>query len=96
MPCERKLDFRMIDRNAREVHMVVFPGNNRDASTSFDLVSQHIEPTSTIHTDCWKGYKGLMAGGFSEHLTVNHSQNFVDQRTGTHTNNIESQWHTLH
>ena len=64
----------MIDRNTREVRMAVCPGNRRDATTLYDLVSQHVEPTSTIYTDCWKGYNGLLAGGFSEHLTVNHSE----------------------
>jgi hypothetical protein len=85
----------MIDRNTREVRMAVCPGNRRDATTLYDLVSQHVEPTSTIYTDCWKGYNGLLAGGFSEHLTVNHSENFVDQITGAHTNTIEAQWRTL-
>ena len=71
--------------------MAVCPRNKRDARTLFNLVFQHVEATRTIQTDCCKGYNGLMAGGFSEHLTVNHSQNFVDQTTGAHTNTIESE-----
>jgi len=52
----------------------------------------HGEITSTIYTDCWRGYNGLMVRGFAVHLTVNHSHHFVDPVTGVHMNTIESQW----
>ena len=38
----------------------------------------HVEITSTTHTDSWSGYNGLMVRGFVAHLTVNHSHHFVD------------------
>lgn len=49
---------------------------------------------STIITDCWRGYNGLSEEGF-EHLTVNHSLNFVNEETGADTNKIESQWRPI-
>ena len=58
--------------------------------------SGHVEITSTIHTDCWRGYNGLMAGGFAAHLTVNHCNHLTDPVAGIHTNTIESQWRLLH
>ena len=51
-------------------------------------------PGTTIYSDCWKAYSSLNKEGFS-HLTVNHSINFVDPETGTHTNTIESTWRAL-
>ena len=56
------------------------------------VVIDHVEITSTIHTDCWRGSNGLTVGGFAAHLTVNHSHHFVDSVTSVHTNTIESQW----
>jgi len=85
----------MIDRNTKEVRMAVCPGNQRDADTLYRLISDHVEISSTIHTDCWRGYNGLMVRGFAAHLTVNHSYHFVDPVTGVHTNTIESQWRSF-
>ncbi|KII67214.1 hypothetical protein RF11_03425 [Thelohanellus kitauei] len=39
----------------------------------------------------WKSYRDLNNHGF-EHLTVNHSVNFVDPDCGAHTNNIDRIW----
>ena len=46
---------------------------------------------TTIISDCWRSYDCLNEEDF-EHLTVNHSLNFVDPETGAHTQNIESLW----
>ena len=75
--------------------MAICPNNRRDAQTLYDLVSKHVELTSTIHTVAWRGYNGLLTGGFANHLTVNHSLHFEDPITHVHTNNIESRWQYL-
>ena len=79
----------------QKVQMTICPSNNRDADTLYNLIAEHVELTSTIHTDVWRGYNGFMAGGFAAHLTVNHSVNFVDPITQCHSNNIESCWRAL-
>lgn len=47
-------------------------------------------------SDCWKAYARL--GNFDyTHLTVNHSKNFKDPKTGACTNKIEGLWrHAKH
>ena len=46
---------------------------------------------TTIISDCWKAYNCLASEGYT-HLSVNHSVNFVDPRTGALTQNIERVW----
>ena len=41
--------------------------------------------------DKWKAYDCLQDEGY-QHLTVNHSLNFVDPDTGAHTQGIENTW----
>jgi len=45
-------------------------------------------------TDCWGGYNGLDEDGLN-HLTVNHTYNFVDPETFAHTQTIESSCRAL-
>ena len=73
----------MIDVQTNEVRMTICPNNRRDGNTLFELITEHVELTSTIHTDAWRGYYGSVA-----HLTVNHSVHFVDPVTNCHMNNI--------
>ena len=58
------------------------------------VVKSHVIEGSIIYTDLWKGYNHLEENGY-EHSTVNHSQNFKDPITGTHTNSIEGTWNAL-
>lgn len=49
-----------------------------------------ILPGTTI-SDCWKAYNCLESEEF-KHLTVNHSYDFINPKTGVHINTIEQQW----
>ena len=82
---------RGICRETREIFLVALPENKRDRQTLEPLILEHEAPGSTIITDCWKAYDNLGADGF-QHLTINHSYNFVDPTIGAHTNTVENLW----
>lgn len=54
--------------------------DKRNKETLIPLILKHVEPGSTIVTDCWKAYGYLSLYDF-EHLTVNHTYNFVGKYT---------------
>lgn len=53
----------------------------RDAATLLPIIQHHIPAGSTIVSDQWRAYAQLANMNY-HHLTVNHSMNFVDPRTG--------------
>ncbi len=67
---------------------------DRTAETLVTIIKTFILPGTTIISDCWKSYSSLSREGYN-HLTVNHSVNFVDPDSGAHTNTIESTWRAL-
>lgn len=71
----------------------VWPVERRDAGILLPLIQCYILPGTTIVSDCWRAYGGIenLPEGY-QHLTVNHSINFVDPETGAHTQNVESPW----
>ncbi|KII60848.1 hypothetical protein RF11_00600 [Thelohanellus kitauei] len=57
-----------------------------------DHSKERIARGSIIISDCWKAYNELSECGYI-HLTVNHSQNFIDRQDRfIHTQNIENFW----
>lgn len=80
----------MIDSNG-QVRMEVCA--RRNAPTLERIVRKWVRVGSTIHTDLWRGYRGLAKLGYT-HKGVNHSEEFV-AADGTHTQAIESQWRAL-
>ena len=71
----------------------VFSGicRQRDKDTLLPIIRAHIMPGTCVMSDIWKAYDCLKEEGYT-HLTVNHSVNFVDLDTGTHTQRIENTW----
>ena len=55
------------------------------------VIDAWIGPGTTVISDWWGAYRDLDAQGYT-HYTVNYTIGFVDQRTGAHTNTIESTW----
>ncbi|RCN41593.1 hypothetical protein ANCCAN_12461 [Ancylostoma caninum] len=62
----------------------------RDARTLLRLIVKYIRPGTTMISDCWRAYSRIstLPQGFT-HLTVNHQLNFIDPRSGAHTQNID-------
>ncbi|KAG8226306.1 hypothetical protein J437_LFUL002745 [Ladona fulva] len=78
-----------IERGSRKVFFPVIP--DRTADTLLRYIRRYVARTTLI-TDCWKGYSCLREDPSCKHLTVNHSENFVDPVIGAHTQNIERVW----
>lgn len=69
---------------------------DRRATTLLPIIQSHVQPGTTIHSDCWRAYNNVSAlPNVSSHQSVNHSLNFVDPVTGVHTQHIESYWNRV-
>lgn len=84
--------FGGLERGSRRCFFEFVP--DRSERTLVEVIQRRVAPRTTIHSDQWRSYSNLSAYGYS-HQTVNHSQNFVDPVTGTHTQSIESEWSQL-
>ena len=81
--------FGGIDTTTKDVFIA--PVLRRNAYLLIPIIQRYIPPGTTVINDLWSGYRRLNEFGYT-HLTVNHSQNFVDPQTGANTNAIESLW----
>lgn len=79
-----------IDRDSKKCFLKIV--KKRDSDTLLQVISENVEPGTTIITDMWKGYNSLRQSRF-RHETVNHSINFVSPSDrNVHTQTIESHW----
>ena len=81
--------FGLIQRDTGKVALFIV--NNRSAAELIPHIQNIVLPGTTIISDQWAAYNSLNTLGYV-HLTVNHSENFVDPATGAHTQTIESFW----
>lgn len=59
---------------------------NRNSETLTGIIRSHEALGSIVHTDCWRGYASLEDRTGPRHMTVNHSEGFINRETGVHTN----------
>ena len=71
------------------VDLQLLPYNRRDTDTIKPRIVQRMKVGGTVTTDLWKAYPESVRAAGCTHLTVNHSEHFVDPATGVHTNNVE-------
>jgi len=88
-PVKGQWVFGGIERETGKTFVVPVP--DRTVDTLMAVIDTWIEPGTTVISYCWRAYRDLDAEGYT-HRTVNHNTGFVDERTGAHTNTIESMW----
>jgi transposase-like protein len=81
--------FGGVERESGKTFLV--PVQDRTADALMTVISDWIEPGTTVISDCSAAYRGLEAHGYT-HETVNRTIGFVDQKTGAHINTIQSTW----
>ena len=69
----------------------------RDRRILLPIIQHCLLPGTEVHTDDWGAYRNLVdhAANVGIHKVVVHADNFVDQATGVHTQDIESRWSDL-
>jgi transposase-like protein len=72
-----------------KVYTQILPNVSRAALQA--VIRGHAELDSTIHTDGWSGYDGLVDLGYARHFRVHHGDNEF-AAGANHINGIESFW----
>src|SRR3989338_10585208 len=79
--------FGVLKRDGRVYTQVI---KNASKQELLPIVRQIVRKKSTIYTDKWKSYDGLVFDGY-KHTRINHSKTYSDRRGG-HVNGIENFW----
>lgn len=79
--------FGLLKRNGKVFIEVV---KNCSREQLLPIIQGHILEGSTIHTDGWKAYDGLVLNGYTHHRVYHSHDEFV--RGKSHVNGIESFW----
>ena len=86
---EEKWVFGGLCRETKACFLV--PVEHRDKETLLPIIRTQILPGTRVMSNLCRSHDCLKDEGY-EHLTVNHSLNFVDPGTGAHTQGIENTW----
>ncbi len=60
------------------------------AKTLQAIIRGKVSPESIIHSDCWKGYDGLVGIGYDKHFRINKSRHVAEK--SARINGIEAFW----
>jgi transposase len=84
----KQIVFGLIKRKGKVYTQVV---KNCSASTLLPIIAQKVDKTSTVYTDGFKTYDGLVNFGYRKHYRVKHGDNeFANGKN--HINGIENFW----
>lgn len=56
------------------------------------IITGKVDVKSTIYSDGWSGYNGLVDVGFDKHFRINHKEDEFSNGKGAHINGIEAFW----
>ena len=62
-----------------------------EAKTLLPLITKQVEPGSTVCSDAWKSYTGVVANGYIQRL-VKHQEGEYSDGHGNHINGLEGFW----
>jgi transposase len=79
--------FGVLKRDGKVYTQII---KNASKQELMPIVKQLVRKQSTIYTDKWKAYDGLVFDGY-KHKRINHSKSYSN-RKGTHVNGIENFW----
>jgi transposase len=79
--------FGVLKRDGKVYTQII---KNASKQELMPIVKQIVRKQSTIYTDKWKAYDGLVFDGY-KHKRINHSKSYSN-RKGTHVNGIENFW----
>jgi transposase len=80
--------FGILKRNGRVYTQII---RNATKAEIKPIIAKLIHKESTIYTDKWKAYDGLVFDGY-KHYRINHSELEYSNCKGTHINGIENFW----
>ena len=81
--------FGILKRNGR-VYTEIVP--NCKKVTLQAIIQGKIDHSTTVYSDKWRGYDGLVAVGYDRHFRVSHGDNEFSKGNGVHINGIENFW----
>ena len=81
--------FGIVERGTNKTFMTYVPDRTRE--TLEPIIMALVETNTRIMSDFWRAYNNLGDRGF-RHEVVNHSIEFVNPRTGAHTETVEGAW----
>ncbi|XP_058628519.1 uncharacterized protein LOC131538605 isoform X2 [Onychostoma macrolepis] len=90
----KKWVFGMLGVRDKCRHPILRLVKRRSRPHLIPIVVKHVRPGTTIISDEWRAYRGVLANMGYKHFTVNHSQWFVDPHSGAHSQHIERAWLT--
>lgn len=79
--------FGVLKRNGKVCTQII---KNASAAELRPIITALIRKKTTVYTDRWKSYDGLVLDGYT-HKRINHSKQYSN-RKGTHINGIENFW----